>query len=150
MSYPQELACPSCGHQQHMEVWSSVNTGDKDLVHALKEQRLNIFECEKCKSRAFVDGSLLYHDLERGYCIQYLGEEVMGAKETYARITKQGTQVMDAISTAIAMNTQGEHFLRPHFVFGMDELVAYIDFRDRCARWGKDAPEETPAADADE
>ena len=130
------ITCPRCGHKQLSELWSVVTTKDIHAAQQVRDERLNRFDCARCDHRGSVDVSLLYHDLESGYCIQYLCKLDADRADTYRNINKQGGYVIPHGSLA-KLERMGETCLAfPHFVFSMREMVAYIRFRDRCAQWG--------------
>jgi len=118
-----------------MLVWSTVNAMDPAAAQMVRDQRVNMFQCEQCAHEGFVDESVLYHDMENRYCIQYVSKAAMGSEEYYATLSKQGTVIMDAISQRI-LDSKGEtYFNHPHFVFSTREMAAYIAFRDLCAAY---------------
>jgi len=85
-----------------------------------------------------MEADLLYHDMERKFLIQYVSQESMKNPKFYRNITKQGTMILDPISSTIMDKTGGEHFRTPHYVFSLGELVLYLSFRDLCGIWGQD------------
>ena len=116
-----------------MTLWESVNVKlDPNLKDDLLKQRLNVFFCEKCEWSGSVDVSMLYHDMEKGFCVQYVAKEDMKSPEFYRSITKQGTLQLDPISVKIAP----EYLKKPHYVFSMKEVILYVAFRDLCEVYG--------------
>jgi hypothetical protein len=122
-----------------MTLWSTVNvTLEPHLKDEIMRQRLNVFFCSKCDYHGSVDASLLYHDMDGHYCIQYVAKEDMKSPDFYSNLKKDGTLILDPIS-AKALAARGEdHFTRPHHVFSMKEVILYVAFRDLCAVWGKE------------
>lgn len=139
MSQIVDATCPQCGTTHEMTLWSSVNvTVDPHLKEEVMQQRINVFTCANCGHRSFANTSLLYHDMNERYCIQYVTKEDMKSQDFYSSLRKDGTVIVDPISAA-AMKAAGEdYFIRPHQVFSMMELLLYIAFRDLCATWGKE------------
>lgn len=134
----EEMSCPACGHEQRMLVWSTVNAIDPKAAKMVREQRVNVFHCEQCAHEAFVDESILYHDTENRYCIQYVSRSAMENLDFYATLSKKATVIMDALSQRI-LDSKGEtYFNHPHFVFSTREMAAYIVFRDLCAEYGQE------------
>ena len=79
-----------------------------------------------------VDVSMLYHDMEKGFCVQYVAKQDMKSPEFYKSITKHGTLQLDPISVKIAP----EYLKKPHYVFSMKEVILYVAFRDLCGIYG--------------
>lgn len=77
----EEMNCPACGHVQRMLVRSTVNAIDPEAALMVREQRVNMFQCEQCGQAAFVDEPILYHDMEKRYCIQYVSKAAMGSED---------------------------------------------------------------------
>lgn len=134
----EEMRCPACGREQRMLVWSSVNAKDPEAALMVREQRVNLFQCEVCGAEAFVDESVLYHDMEKRYCIQYVSKAAMGSEAYYATLTKRGTVILDAVSQRILDKNGETYFNHPHFVFSIREMAAYIIFRELCATLGQE------------
>jgi len=123
-----------------MLVWSTVNAIDPDAAQMVRDQRVNVFHCEQCAQDAFVDESILYHDMENRYCIQYVSKSAMSSPAYYATLSKKATVIMDAISQRI-LDSKGEsYFNHPHFVFSTREMAAYITFRELCKEYGQEVP----------
>ena len=134
-----DVTCPQCSTAQQMELWSTVNvTLDPHLKEEVMQERLNVFFCAQCDYRGSVDASLLYHDMDARYCIQYVAKEDIKSPEFYANLKKDGTVVLDPISSKALGATGGDHLTRPHHVFSMKEVLLYVAFRDLCATWGKE------------
>lgn len=134
-----EITCPKCSTTQQMQVWSSVNARlDPQLKEEILQQRLNVFFCEQCDFRGAYDESLLYHDMDGKYCVQYVAKEDMKNPKFYQNLTKEGTVIFDPVSTKIIGTTQGGHFTHPHHVFSMKEMLLYILFRTFCVEYGKE------------
>lgn len=135
----QELDCPQCGKQKQMLIWSTVNAIDTQAAQMVKEMRLNVFQCDHCGHQAFVDVSVLYHDMENKYCIQYVSKDDMKNPAYYANtLSKNATVILDPISQRILDNKGETYFNRPHFVFSTREMAAYIAFRVFCAAYGQE------------
>jgi len=72
MSSAQEhrLKCPQCGAEQDVLVYSSINvTIDPSLRDRLLAAELNLLTCHACGNNALIDTSLLYHDMEKQFCV---------------------------------------------------------------------------------
>jgi hypothetical protein len=119
------LACPQCGQQQDVAIWDSLNvTLEPVLRKKLFSGEINIFKCTSCQYEAFISHSLLYHDMQREYCVQYYPPEVLKKDEFLTIFTKDGKLDLQGIF--------GRHYLNePHIVFNINEMILYIEFRDR-------------------
>ena len=134
-----EITCPRCNTTQEVQIWDSVNvTLNPELKAEIMNQRLNVFICGHCDYRGSVDVSLLYHDMQKRYCIQYVAKDDAKSQEFYGNIAKDGTVIFDPISVkAFGVATGGDYMTKPHYVFSMKEVTLYIAFRDLCEAWGR-------------
>jgi transcription elongation factor Elf1 len=128
------ITCPRCASKQLSTLWSVVNTRDTIGARQVRDQRLNLFTCDRCAHEALVDVSLLYHDIGAGYCVQYVSGSDVNRRGFFRSISKEGTYLLGEDRMAELERTGLAH---PHFVFSMHELVAYIRFRDLCVHWGQ-------------
>ena len=125
-----KVNCPQCGHLQETPVWSSLNvTLEPDLRKKLFNGEINVFVCQKCENKALINVSLLYHDMDRQYCVQYFPEEALRDSEFFKSFSKDGKLKMDELSTM--MGKIGQYMVEPHIVFDLNEMIRYIEFRDR-------------------
>lgn len=125
-----KVNCPQCGHLQEAVAWRSLNVSlDPNLKEKLFNGEINVFVCQKCENKALINVSLLYHDMDRKYCVQYYPEEVIGDSEFLKSFTKDGKLKMDRLSTM--MGGIGQYMAEPHIVFDLNEMIRYIEFRDR-------------------
>lgn len=126
----QEACCPACGHTQDVTVWQSVNvTLNPDLRERLFNADVNIFECDSCGEKAFIPAPILYHDMEREFCVQYfpfpsIQHEHEGWSDWF---TEEGNLKMEGVPELEI----GNYVFEPHVVFNMDEMVRYIYFREK-------------------
>ncbi len=66
------VACPECKNEQKVTVWDSINiTLDPTLREKLFQGEINRFKCLACGREAILDIPLLYHDMNRHFCVQY-------------------------------------------------------------------------------
>ena len=69
------ISCPSCGTQQTVELYESVNVAnDPQLKDALMKNCLNRVDCSDCESTFRVDMPLLYSDPEHNVMIHWVPE----------------------------------------------------------------------------
>lgn len=69
-------------------MWSSVNvTIDPELKEQLFNAEINRFACKRCGHEAFMPVSLLYHDMEGKFCIQFYPAEQLYEEDFYDNFT---------------------------------------------------------------
>jgi hypothetical protein len=121
----QELSCPKCGNSQEVTVWDSLNISlDSNLKDRLFSGEINVFRCNTCDCEAFINRPLLYHDKDREYCVQYYPPEILNDDNFYKIFTERGKFVVEGIP-------DGHYLLEPHLVFNVNEMLIYIEFRDK-------------------
>lgn len=126
------LQCPQCGNMQETMVWSSLNiTIDPDLKDRLYAGGINVLECEDCGNRARIKVPLLYHDMTKQFCVQLYDIEMLDDYDFLLQFKSDGSIAMVGIPEEFAKS--GNYLTRPHIVFDMDEMVRYVEFRDRIA-----------------
>jgi RNA polymerase subunit RPABC4/transcription elongation factor Spt4 len=126
---PHELQCPHCGNKQKTMVWDSINvTLDPDLKKRLYAAEINLFECEKCGKKTFINAPLLYHDMRLQFFIQYYPPDSLDDIDFFHQFKKDGSLSTAGIPEAIAKSAS--YLTRPHIVFDMNEMIRYVAFRD--------------------
>ena len=125
-SSTEQIECPSCQAPQTMAIFHSINA---DLNPALREKLMteggvNIFTCGNCNCRALVHAPLLYHDMRRRYCVQFLPPEWLEDAASLDAHDREG-RMRD-----IGGMSGESYVLQPHIVFSMEEMVRYILFRE--------------------
>ena len=64
ISRDKEIPCPSCGKNQKVTIWSTINvTADPSLRECLFNGEINLFQCVNCELKDFLPVPLLYHDI---------------------------------------------------------------------------------------
>lgn len=125
-----KLDCPKCGHLQDASVWSTLNvTLSPDLREKLFNDEINVFACQKCGNRVLINVALLYHDMERKYCVQYCPVQRIDDPEFLKMFTKDGTLNVDWPFKRFAEDD--DYILEPHIVFDLYAMIQYIRFRDK-------------------
>lgn len=128
-----EVSCPHCTNKQSVIVWSSLNvTLDPSAREDLLNNRINQARCMKCDSELPLRIGLLYHDMERGFCVQYFPIEMVVRENLKARFNRFGN-----LAGGFDPETEGEN-IKPfnymdhiHLVLSMEELVRYVLFREK-------------------
>lgn len=129
---PHDLQCPHCGHKQETMVWDSINVSlDPELKTKLYAAEINLFECEKCQKKTFINAPLLYHDMGMQFCVQYYPPQALDDERFHRQFNADGSLAMAGIPAAFAKS--GAYLVRPHIVFDMNEMIRYVTFRDRVA-----------------
>lgn len=90
------ITCPSCGLQQEVELYESVNAStDPQLKDALMKNWLNRVECPDCDTSFRVDMPLLYSDPKHNILIHWMPESEQMTRE---QILEDFDQTLDEIN----------------------------------------------------
>ena len=126
-----EIECLRCGNKENMDVWSTINVQINPKVKAeVVEGKINRLHCSICGFESVVPTNLLYHDMEKEFCVYFFPfpsierEDFSGEFTADARLNLRKTGVEDP----------PDYFRNIHVVFTMDELVRYVIFRDKLAQ----------------
>ncbi len=129
----QQLSCPKCGNSQEVVVWDSLNVSkNQSLKDKLFSGEINVFRCTSCDFEAFINRPLLYHDMDHNYCVQYYPPELLEDDNFLKIFTRQGKFVAEGIP-------EGHYLLEPHIVFNVNEMLIYIEFRNKLFEINKSA-----------
>jgi hypothetical protein len=124
------MTCPHCGHDQQVEVWNALNISvNPELRYKLFNAEINVFVCEICDHKALINVPLLYHDVQRRYGVQYYPPDSLKNEQFLEQFTDQGK--MDLSRIHISSKAEGHYLTDPHIVFDLNEMLRYIDFRDK-------------------
>ena len=125
------IKCPKCGRECPTAVWDSLN------VHLSPEARtkllageINLFRCISCGYEGLLSVPLLYHDMKNEFCVQFFPFNDIEKSEFLYSFSRDGEMAVDLNGAPDDVPT---YFKRVHTVFGMDELVRYVIFRERLA-----------------
>lgn len=67
-----EIECPRCGSNKEVVVWSSINVQlNLEAKEELLEGKVNLFHCDICCCEQVIPVDLLYHDMEKEFCVQF-------------------------------------------------------------------------------
>jgi RNA polymerase subunit RPABC4/transcription elongation factor Spt4 len=133
---PHDLQCPHCGNKQETMVWDSINVSlDPELKTKLYAAEINLFECQKCQKKTFINAPLLYHDMEMQFCVQYYPRKALDDEGFHRQFNADGSIAVTGMPAAFAES--GAYITRPHIVFDMNEMIRYVAFRDRVAAANK-------------
>jgi hypothetical protein len=125
-----KLACLECGHEHEAAVWNSVNVSlDPELRQKLFDAEINLFKCVSCGKTAFINVPLLYHDMKRQYCVQYYPPLAIDDEAFLQQFTRDAK--LDMTKFPGGMFERTNYLAAPQIVFDMNDMVRYIEFRDR-------------------
>ncbi len=135
-----EVRCPSCGHEDQVEVWRSLNTSlDPDAKELLLAHQVNVFRCPSCGYESLIDIDFLYHDPERQFCVQFYPFDRLADDGFLANFNLEGRPQV-RLPEHIKVPSSMAYLTSPHIVFDMAELVRYIAFRDRLHELARTKP----------
>ena len=130
-----QVECPECHNVQEVTVWDSLNSKlDPQAKEELIKGNINFFCCQKCGAEALIPVKLLYHDMERRFCVQYFPPERLDDESFFENFTKDGqlsSPYGDMPRLAAMIEKVSPYFESLHVVFSMEELIRYIVFRDK-------------------
>jgi hypothetical protein len=129
MMREEEIACPECAKSQKVQICDTINaTLNPELKRDLIEGKINFFKCAHCEFAGFMPTSLFYHDMELKYCVYFVPFDLAMSPQFLGRCTSDGTMSQEGMSSPPA---GAQYIANPRIVFGIDELVRYVLFRDR-------------------
>jgi hypothetical protein len=113
-------------------VYKSINaTKDPAARKALLEGKVNYFACPKCDQKGYLLVSLLYHDMDRKFLVQYHPFPAIRSNEFLDGFEPDGRPKLDSAKLAAEIDRKLDYFHAMHLVFDMAELVRYIVFREK-------------------
>jgi len=125
-----DVNCPFCGNKQKAALWSSINIGlNPDMKARLFQGDVNVLDCSACGKRSTLVAPLLYHDMDNGFCVQYYPPELLREEGFYDQFTVDGKVDMESILEGFMEPI--DYLSSPHIVFNLQEMIHYIEFRDR-------------------
>lgn len=125
-----EIECPGCGSNREVLVWKSINAQlNPEAKEDLLNGKVNLFCCGNCSVQAPIAIDLLYHDMEKEFCVQFFPFNKMDNNDFLENFTDKGE--LDLRRTGA--EDPPDYFRNVHIVFSMDELVRYVIFRGRLA-----------------
>ncbi|MBC8428939.1 MAG: hypothetical protein H8D05_01705 [FCB group bacterium] len=122
-----KVTCPNCSRKQRVTVFSSINVSlDPKLRTDLFDGKINVINCTACDYAAFLGSPLLYHDMKRGFCIQFYPPQAI-----------EDAKFIDAFQPSYPVqyrNMPEKKFgygAKPHLVFDMNDLVFCVMFYEK-------------------
>lgn len=123
-----QLTCPNCGHEQKILIWSAANvTLDQVIRTKVFDGEINLFNCEKCVHRSYIETSFLYHDMDRKFAVHYFPKPSIKKVDFLDKFNKNGLLKTEDNELKFEI----PHYMKEvHVVFDMNELVSYVVFRE--------------------
>lgn len=127
-----EVECPSCRAKQDIVIWKSLNvTRDPEIREQLFTGKINYFTCGSCDFEGFISAPLVYHDMEKKICANYVPIEYLEDEEYLKHSFTPDAEIRLELPDDTARIDDREYFRHTHIVFSMAELIRYVLFRDR-------------------
>lgn len=92
---------------------------------------MNHFACPKCDQKGYLLVSLLYHDMDRKFLVQYHPFPAIQSNEFLGQFDLNGHVRLDPSKLTQTIDRKLKYFSDLHVVFDMAELIRYIVFRER-------------------
>lgn len=128
-----DVACPKCGLSQTTSYWSSINVSlDPELRQQLFDGQINVFRCTACEAAVPISTTLMYHDMQRKFCVWYYPFNMIEDAATLDQFNTEGKLQLNLPELATKM--MPSYMLDPPVVFHPDELLRYIEFREALHR----------------
>jgi hypothetical protein len=126
-----KIKCPACEQEQSVTIWDSINvTLDPSLREMLFSAEINVFACENCGEEAFIPAQLLYHDMDRQFCVQYCPFDHVNEEQFLEMFDGQGQFNPSGMTDMLAEPFKDGYLMNLHIVFDMLEMLRYIQFRE--------------------
>ena len=124
------ISCPKCGYEQKVEVWTSINvTLDSSLREKLFNRELNSFKCIICNYITEIETSLLYHDMTRGFAVQFYPFIYLEEKDFIEEHIYNFNKFDEIVkSRPVHMPV---YIFKPHIVFSLEEMCRYVVYKEK-------------------
>ncbi len=124
-----EVECPRCGSSGRARARRYIDAradpkGRKDLLSG----KLNLFRCRKCGFSDNLPVDVFYDDHEKGFCAQYAPRWRTEEEAFLDALDDRGQP--DFLGPGVGRDAPA-HLRDVHLVLSMDELAAYVAFRER-------------------
>ena len=127
-----EFECPKCHEKSNVTIHKAINaTRDPASREALLAGKINEFICPKCDQKGYLLVSLLYHDMDRSFLVQYHPFPAVRNDEFLRQFDVNGRVKLESSELAHEIDKKLKYFTSMHVVFDMAELIRYITFRER-------------------
>jgi hypothetical protein len=127
-----DFTCPKCKEKSPVTLCKSINaTQDPEARKALLEGKINQFVCPKCDNKGYLLISLLYHDMDRRFLVQYHPFPAVQSEEFLKDFDQSGRPKLKSAQLTLEIDRKLRYFNEMHIVFDMAEMMRYIIFRER-------------------
>ena len=127
----EKVSCPYCGNKIEMMIWDTINAQlSPEAREALLHGRIHVADCPICKKTIIVNNSILYHDMEKKFFVYYFPFESIRDPSFFDDFSVDGHLDLNA---GLAEEEMPKYAKNIHFVFGVNELARYIQFREKLA-----------------
>lgn len=122
-----EMNCPNCQIKQNVVIWQSLNvTLEPDAQKKLFNNEINVLNCENCETKTPVPVTLLYHDMEKQFCVMYVPFTNILEDNLRFRFNEKGLP-----RSSKRERDLDNYLYHPQLVFDLNELNRYIKFREK-------------------
>jgi hypothetical protein len=127
-----EVECPSCKAKQDIVIWQSINvTRDPEIKEQLFTGKINYFSCDACDFEGFITAPLVYDDMEKKICVNYVPVDYLDDEEYLKESFTNDAKIQLNLPPDITQIADTGYCRNAHIVFSMPELIRYVLFRDR-------------------
>ena len=127
----KKVTCPKCSGKQEITVWESMNvTLAPDAKQDLFENKINLLECRKCGTETQIHTNMLYHDMEKEFCVMYLPFSMLDEGNFTSVFNRHG-ELGPRDDNETTEERPYNYMNHIHPVLDMEELKRYILFRDK-------------------
>jgi hypothetical protein len=137
IEHPERVACPNCQQEQTVTIWDTLNADvSPEARESLFRAEINAFVCAMCGERVEIITPLMYHDIKRQFIVQFVPFKTVQDMSFIERFEIDGSdriaeETFATMPEKILRNKASQYLRHPHTVFSMDELVRYVEFRER-------------------
>jgi len=114
-----------------MMIWDTINADlDPEARETLLKGRIHAADCPICKQTVKVNQSILYLDMSREFFVYYFPFESIRGPSFFNEFSVDGHPNLNA---GIPEEDMPKYVQNVHYVFSMNELARFIQFRERLA-----------------
>jgi DNA-directed RNA polymerase subunit RPC12/RpoP len=124
-----QVDCPACGRKVEVKVRSTINVPlNPELRTMLLDGKINVGRCSACGAAGPLGAPLLYHDMERGFCVQFYPPQAIDDSKFLRRFERSYPLTFKLPKD---LPVDAGYLAHPHVVFDMDDLVCCIRFFEK-------------------
>ena len=130
------VLCKACHTPVTIFGWLVIDVAQyPDLKRQLLQGFMNVAPCPACSRPCSLEVPVLYRDATLGFAVQYIPAQHRSHPSFLRMCTPDGR--MATPSTTGHGDAPSTMMQTPHVVFAMDEMMAYVQFRDRISIFGR-------------